>query len=136
MSRESGPTGTTIPIQVSFSGLVSVVGTPQLALNTSPARSAAYQTGTGTNVLTFTYTVQAGDNAAVLDYTATTALSIVSAAIRNGSLVPILAEWHHVEPVPLFATYPSGRNLSPKVRAMVDFLVAEFGSAPWRQAHV
>ena len=25
------------------------------------------------------------------------------------------------------------RNLSPKVRAMVDFLVAEFGSAPWRQ---
>ncbi len=58
---------------------------------------------------------------------------VVAEAIRNGSLVTILAEWHHVEPVPLFATYPSGRNLSPKVRAMVDFLVAEFGSAPWRQ---
>jgi hypothetical protein len=33
----------------------------------------------------------------------------------------------------LYATYPSGRNLSPKVRAMVDFLVGEFGKAPWRQ---
>jgi hypothetical protein len=36
----------------------------------------------------------------------------------------------------LFATYPSGRNLSPKVRAMVDFLVAEFGGAPWRRARL
>lgn len=59
---------------------------------------------------------------------------VVSAAIRDGALVPILTDWHHVEPVPLFATYPSSRNLSPKVRAMVDFLVAEFGGAPWRQA--
>ena len=59
---------------------------------------------------------------------------VVAEAIRNGSLVAILNDWHHVEPVPLFATYPSGRNLSPKVRAMVDFLVAEFGSAPWRRA--
>ncbi|MCE9570739.1 MAG: substrate binding domain-containing protein, partial [Rhodocyclales bacterium] len=58
---------------------------------------------------------------------------VVADAIRQGSLVPILADWHHVEPVPLFATYPSGRNLSPKVRAMVDFLVEEFGGAPWRR---
>ena len=58
---------------------------------------------------------------------------IVGDAIRSGELVPILSDWHHVEPVPLFATYPSGRNLSPKVRAMVDFLVAEFGGAPWRK---
>lgn len=57
---------------------------------------------------------------------------IVGDAIRRGDLVAILTDWHHVEPVPLFATYPSGRNLSPKVRAMVDFLVAEFGGAPWR----
>ena len=58
---------------------------------------------------------------------------IVGDAIRRGELLPILTDWHHVEPVPLFATYPSGRNLSPKVRAMVDFLVAEFGGAPWRR---
>ena len=58
---------------------------------------------------------------------------VVSDAIRSGALVPILTDWHHVEPVPLYATYPSGRNLSPKVRAMVDFLVEEFGRAPWRK---
>lgn len=58
---------------------------------------------------------------------------IVGDALRSGKLVPILADWHHVEPVTLYATYPSGRNLSPKVRAMVDFLVEEFGSVPWRQ---
>ena len=59
---------------------------------------------------------------------------IVGEAIRRGALVPILTDWHHVEPVPLFVTYPSGRHLAPKVRAMVDFLVAEFGHAPWRQS--
>ncbi len=59
---------------------------------------------------------------------------IVGEALRSGQLVPLLTDWYHVEPVPLFATYPSGRNLSPKVRAMVDFLVEEFGGAPWRLA--
>lgn len=59
---------------------------------------------------------------------------IVGEAIRRGALVPILTDWHHVEPVPLFVTYPSGRHLAPKVRAMVDFLVEEFGHTPWRQS--
>jgi len=59
---------------------------------------------------------------------------IVGEALRSGQLVQLLTDWYHVEPVPLFATYPSGRNLSPKVRAMVDFLVEEFGGAPWRRA--
>lgn len=58
---------------------------------------------------------------------------IVGDAIGRGELIPILSEWHHVEPVPLYATYPSGRNLSPKIRAMVDFLVEQFGPAPWRR---
>ena len=58
---------------------------------------------------------------------------IVGDAIRSGELLPILADWNHVEPVPLYATYPSGRNLSPKVRAMVDFLVEEFSGRPWRK---
>ena len=57
---------------------------------------------------------------------------MVGEAITAGKLVPILRNWNHVESVPLYATYPSGRNLSPKVRAMVDFLVTEFASAPWR----
>ncbi len=58
---------------------------------------------------------------------------IVGDALRRGALVPILAEWHHVEPVPLYATYPSGRHLAPKVRVMMDFLVEQFGHTPWRQ---
>ena len=58
---------------------------------------------------------------------------IVGESIREGKLVPILTEWHHVESIPLVAYYPSSRYLSPKVRAMIDFLVAEFSSAPWRQ---
>lgn len=57
---------------------------------------------------------------------------IAAEAIRKGHLVPLLVDWNHVEPVPLYATYPSGRNLSPKVRAMVDFLITNFSSAPWR----
>ena len=59
---------------------------------------------------------------------------IVGDAIGRGDLVPILNDWHHVEPVPLYATYPSGRHLSPRVRAMVDFLVERFGNAPWRRS--
>jgi DNA-binding transcriptional LysR family regulator len=56
----------------------------------------------------------------------------VCEAVRSGELIPILTDCHHVEPIPLYAIYPSGRNLAPKVRVMVDFLVEEFGRAPWR----
>lgn len=58
---------------------------------------------------------------------------IAGEAIRDGKLVPVLTDWHHVEPVTLYATYPSNRNLSPKVRAMVEFLVETFGHAPWQK---
>lgn len=58
---------------------------------------------------------------------------LVGDSIRQGKLVSILTEWLHVDSVPLVANYPSSRYLSPKVRAMIDFLVAEFGPAPWRQ---
>jgi hypothetical protein len=40
---------------------------------------------------------------------------------------------HHVEPVPLLAMYPHARLRSPKVAAMVDFLLEHFAHAPWRQ---
>jgi len=59
---------------------------------------------------------------------------IVGEPIHRGLLVPVLADWNHAEAVPLVASYPSSRNLSSKVRAMVDFLVAEFSHAPWRQS--
>jgi DNA-binding transcriptional LysR family regulator len=57
---------------------------------------------------------------------------IVAEAVRRGELVPVLADTHVVEPVPLSAVYPHGRHRMPKVRAFLDFLVARFARAPWR----
>ena len=51
---------------------------------------------------------------------------IVGAAIREGSLVPLLEEVHHREAVPLHAVYPHGRHRSTRVAAMIDFLVERF----------
>jgi len=58
--------------------------------------------------------------------------ALVGEPIGKGELVPILTDCHHVEPVPLYAVYPHGRQRSPKVTAMVNFLVARFRAAPWR----
>ncbi len=52
--------------------------------------------------------------------------------IASRRLVPILTDVHHVEPLPLHAVYPQSRLRSPKVAAMVDFLVEKFAHAPWR----
>lgn len=57
---------------------------------------------------------------------------IVGDAIAKGELKPVLADLHHVEPLPLHAVYPHGRHRSPRVAALVDFLVERFGDAPWR----
>ena len=57
---------------------------------------------------------------------------IVGEAVRDGRLVVLLQDVHHAEPVPLHAVYPQGRHRSPRVAAMIDFLVERFGSAPWR----
>jgi DNA-binding transcriptional LysR family regulator len=54
--------------------------------------------------------------------------------VRAGRLVPILVGQHHVEPLTLHAVYPQSRLRSPKVTAMVDFLIEEFAHAPWRSA--
>jgi formylmethanofuran dehydrogenase subunit C len=70
-----------ISIQVVFSSAVTVTGTPQLALNTG--RTVNYASGTGTNTLTFTYTVQAGDTSADLDYAATTSLTLNGGTIQD-----------------------------------------------------
>jgi DNA-binding transcriptional LysR family regulator len=59
-------------------------------------------------------------------------------ALKEGTLVPVLADWE----LPLnylSALYPASRQPSPKVRALIDFLVAEFqpdgqASPPWDRA--
>jgi hypothetical protein len=70
-----------ISIQVTFSDIVNVTGTPLLALNSGG--SASYSSGTGTNTLTFTYTVAAGQNSSHLDYTSTSALTLNGGTIND-----------------------------------------------------
>lgn len=78
--------GDTISIQVTFSESVIVTGTPQLTLETgSTDRALNYASGSGTNSLTFSYTVQAGDTSADLDYASTTALALNSGSINDSA---------------------------------------------------
>ncbi len=68
--------GETIAINVVFSEPVTVSGTPQLQLETGDVdRYASYYDGSGTQTLTFNYTIQAGDISFDLDYYTTNALS-------------------------------------------------------------
>lgn len=53
-----------------------------------------------------------------------------SAAVAEGRLVEVLHRFAP-PPLPLFAVYPSTRNLSPAVRAMLQVLTDYFKQAPW-----
>ncbi|MCT7984187.1 Ig-like domain-containing protein [Laspinema sp. A4] len=72
-----------IPITVTFSEPVTVTGSPTLALNTGA--TATYTSGSGTNTLTFNYTIAAGQTTNDLDYTNTTALSLSGGTIQDGA---------------------------------------------------
>ena len=76
-------TGKTIDITVNYSDVMTVSGTPELALNTSPARSATYSSGSGSNKLLFQYTVQSGDTVGVLNYSATSSLTLNGGSIQD-----------------------------------------------------
>jgi hypothetical protein len=76
--------GATIPITVTFSQPVTVTGAPQLTLATGGAGTVInYASGSGSNTLTFNYTVTAGNSSPDLDYISTTALSLNGGTIRN-----------------------------------------------------
>jgi DNA-binding transcriptional LysR family regulator len=49
--------------------------------------------------------------------------------VKVGTLVPVLRDYT-LEPVEVHALFPGGPRLSAKVRAFVDFLVAELKNAP------
>jgi hypothetical protein len=71
---------------VAFSETVNVTGTPRLTLETGVNdRTIDYSSGSGTNTLTFSYTVQAGDTSADLDYVATNSLVLNGGTIRDAS---------------------------------------------------
>jgi DNA-binding transcriptional LysR family regulator len=54
----------------------------------------------------------------------------VTELIRKGRLVRVLPEFSG-ERRDLYAVYPSTRNLAPRVRALVDHLIAAFDPPPW-----
>lgn len=78
--------GDVVSIQVNFSETVTVTGTPQLTLETGTTdRTINYSSGSGTSTLTFSYTIQSGDNSSDLDYVATNSLSLNGGTIRDAA---------------------------------------------------
>ena len=78
--------GESIAITVTFDEAVTVTGTPQLELETGAVdRKVDYSSGTGTNTLTFAYTVQMGDESTDLDYKATNALTLNGGTIKDAA---------------------------------------------------
>lgn len=80
-------TGDTVSVAVTFDSTMYVDtanGAPRLQLETGATdRYATYVSGSGTDTLHFTYTVQAGDEAARLNYASVSALEFNGAAITN-----------------------------------------------------
>ncbi|MDF3932364.1 DUF4347 domain-containing protein [Pseudomonas citronellolis] len=81
--------GDTLTISVTFDQAVTVDSTgglPTLLLETGLVdRQAIYVSGSGTNTLVFSYTVQAGDRSADLDVASSTALSLNGGSIGNAT---------------------------------------------------
>jgi hypothetical protein len=86
--------GDTITVTMTFNQTVTVdtsSGVPILLLETGATdRAASYVSGSGSNTLTFVYTVQAGDVSSDLDYGSTGALALNGATIRGNGLDAVL----------------------------------------------
>ena len=54
---------------------------------------------------------------------------IITHAIADGSLVPLMTDWSSEE-VGLYAVMPPGRSMTARVRALVDFFASRFGPEP------
>jgi DNA-binding transcriptional LysR family regulator len=55
---------------------------------------------------------------------------MVGADLRSGALVEIMPRYRSVE-FGIYAVYPSRQHVSPKVRALLDFLVRELSGSSW-----
>ncbi|TRO14970.1 DUF4347 domain-containing protein, partial [Ectopseudomonas mendocina] len=149
--------GDTITIIATFSEAVTVDtagGIPTLLLETgSVDRIATYVAGSGGNTLTFTYTVQAGDISADLNYQSTTALSLNGATIRGATAndavltLPALGDANSLAgnkaividgvaatvssvSVPADGTYVAGQNLDFTVNLSESVTVNTSGGTP------
>jgi DNA-binding transcriptional LysR family regulator len=94
-------------------GPVTVSVTGRVSSNNISALATAAQSGMGIAVV---------------------ATMVVGSQLSSGQLVRVLPD-HEFEPSAIFAVYPSARQLSTKVRAVVDFLVERFSDPPtWDRA--
>jgi len=149
--------GDTISLTVALDQVVNVDttgGTPTLLLETGTVdRNATYVSGSGTNTLTFSYTVQAGDNSSDLDYQSTAAFVLNGATIKNVTnddailTLPSLAGVNSIAgqkaividgvaptvssvSVPGNATYVAGQNLDFTVNLSENVVVDTTGGTP------
>ncbi len=88
LANGSYKAGQVVPIQVTFSKIVYVTGTPTLTLATgTPATTAvSYSSGSPSTTLTFNYTVATGNTSADLDYSATSSLALNGGTIMDSAL--------------------------------------------------
>ena len=55
---------------------------------------------------------------------------LVGAQLDSGALVEVMPQYRSIE-LGIYAVYPSRKQLAPKVRLLVDFLVESFRERPW-----
>ncbi|WP_394788092.1 LysR substrate-binding domain-containing protein [Rhodoferax sp.] len=55
---------------------------------------------------------------------------LVGADLAAGTLVELMPQYRSIE-IGIYAVYPTRKHVSPKVRALVEFLAGQFGSAGW-----
>lgn len=77
--------GFALTVLVAFSEPVTVTGSPQIALALGSTRQAIYSSGSGSNTLYFTYTIQPEDTTSDLDYTSTSALGLNAGTIKDNA---------------------------------------------------
>jgi hypothetical protein len=114
-----------IIVQVTFDEQVVVTGSPQLSLNAGSGVTANYSGGSGTQTLSFLYTVEPGQATTDLDYTSTSALNLNGGTISDTAAV--------AASVTLPATGTDG--LASKIIAVAPafncFESGHFTSWPW-----
>lgn len=121
--------GDIIDIAIAFNEDVSVSGTPQLELNSGD--KADYQSGDGSSILTFTYTVQAADGGTLVDvadlnYVATNSL------VLNGGIITDQADINADLGLP--AT-DAGNSLGGNKDIRIDTKVPELEVDPFNPAN-
>ncbi|TYK66123.1 DUF4347 domain-containing protein [Colwellia echini] len=138
--------GQKLDFTVNFAENVTVGGTPQLSITIgSTTRQATYQSGSGTNALLFSYTVQAGENDSdgiAVGTLSTNGGTIIDAASNNATLtlnstgsttsvlVDALAPTTTSVIVPNDATYTVGQNLDFTVNFNENVTVNTVGGTP------